>query len=61
MFHFNESQNQSVVEEQVGPLRPEDEKALTELLFQMIQWELHVEKEKCALVEFGDFNLVDGY
>lgn len=35
----------------IGPLRAEDEKDLTQLLFDMIQNELYLEQQKQLLVE----------
>jgi hypothetical protein len=47
--------------ERYGPLNVDDEREMVQLLFDMIQQEKKVEEAKCNLVEFQDFNLMDGF
>jgi len=44
-----------------GYLSPEDEKNMTQVLFEMIMQETKLEKHKQDLVEQSDFNLMDGF
>lgn len=45
----------------VGPLNREDERGLVQLFFDMIMQETAMEKQKQALAEQSDFNLMDGF
>ena len=54
--HAGTSASQSV-----GSLNGEDERELTQLLFDMIQNETLLERAKQECVEMGDFNLMDGF
>lgn len=52
------SQNGKV---QVGPLHPDDEREMVQLLYEMIVNEQEVEKAKEKLAEQGDFNMMDAF
>ena len=44
-----------------GPLPVDDEREMVQLFFDVIHQEKYLEKMKCELVEFADFNLMDGF
>ena len=44
-----------------GPMSLDDEREMVQLFFDVIQQEVSLEQKKQALVEFADFNLMDGF
>ena len=44
-----------------GPLHPDDEREMVQLMYEMISYEQEIEKAKEKLAEQGDFNLMDAF